>query len=102
MSVIERKEDIIDILAPVFEKNGSNKAILFGSFAKDEQHDNSDIDILVDSGLRGLAFFGLLEDVCSTLDRPVDLIDTQDLQKGSPMEKEIERTGILIYERQRF
>ena len=46
MSVIERKEDIIDVLAPVFEKNGSNKAILFGSFAKDEQHDNRDIEVL--------------------------------------------------------
>ncbi|MBQ6733837.1 MAG: nucleotidyltransferase domain-containing protein [Lachnospiraceae bacterium] len=95
---IKTKEDIITALRPVFANRGSRRAILFGSFAKDEQTNQSDIDILVDSGLHGWDFFGLLEEVCEAVDRNVDLIDTQDLQKDSPMESEIKKTGVLIYE----
>ena len=58
----------------------------------------SDIDILVDSGLRGLAFFGLLEGITSTLDVPVDLIDVSQIEKGSHIEMEIQQTGVPIYE----
>ena len=57
-------------------------------------------DILVDSGLNGLSFFGLLEDVCQSLDCPVDLIDTADVVADSRIEREIQRTGVVIYERQ--
>ena len=97
-SEVRTKEDVIRILAPVFERNGSRRAVLFGSFVRGEQVEQSDIDILVDSGLHGLDFFGLLEDVCTAVDRPVDMIDVQDLRKDSDMAKEIQRTGILIYE----
>ena len=53
---------------------------------------------MVDSGLPGLSFFGLLEDVCQSLDCPVDLIDTRDVIPGSAIEREIQRTGTIIYE----
>lgn len=96
---VSTKEDIISCLKPVFEKNGSKRAVLFGSFAKGEQDENSDIDILVDSGLHGWDFFGLLEEVCESVDRRVDMIDIRDLQQDSPMEHEITNTGVLIYER---
>ncbi|MBQ7249604.1 MAG: nucleotidyltransferase domain-containing protein [Deltaproteobacteria bacterium] len=82
-SAVHTKEDVIQLLKPIFEKNGSRKAILFGSFAKGNQNSQSDIDILVDSGLHGMDFFGLLEDVCDTVDRRVEMIDVQDLQKNS-------------------
>lgn len=93
------KEEITQKLTPVFERNGINKAILFGSYAKGTQVHGSDVDILVDSGLHGLKFYGLLEDVCSSLNLPVDLIDVYQLKKGGDMETNIKETGLLIYER---
>ena len=51
------------ILSPIFEAHHVRRAVLFGSYAKGTARERSDIDILVDSGLRGLAFYGLLEDV---------------------------------------
>lgn len=72
--------------------------MLFGSYAKGQDTLRSDVDILVDSGLRGLAFFGLLEGVASTLSVPVDLIDVSQVEKGSQIEMEIEQTGVPIYE----
>ena len=59
---------------------------------------SSDIDLMVDSGLRGLAFFGLLEDVTQTLACDVDLIDASQIVPKSRIDQEIEDTGIVIYE----
>ena len=55
--------------------------------------------ILIDSGLRGLHFFGLLEDVVDSLNKYVDLIDVIEIRRGSDIEKDIERRGIVIYEK---
>ncbi len=92
-------ESIRDELSPVFKKYDVNSAILFGSYAKNNARDNSDIDILVDSGLKGLAFFGLLEDVVSALGKPVDLIDVTQVDPNSVVMNEINQTGVMIYGR---
>lgn len=87
-------------LVPAFRKNGVRQAMLFGSYGKGTATGRSDIDLLVDSGLHGLSFFGLLEDVCQSVSCPVDLIDVADVIPGSKIEDEIRRTGVLIYEQQ--
>ena len=89
--------DIKRILAPVFSAHQVKSAILFGSYAKNCAVANSDIDILVDSGLKGLAFFGLLEDVVTALDKNVDLLDVRQIQPASEIEREIKNSGVLIY-----
>ena len=88
---------IKDILAPIFKSHNVKKAILFGSYAKGSATEYSDVDILVDSGLRGLDFFGLLEDVVTSLDKSVDLIDTSQIVSDSEIASEITRSGVVIY-----
>ena len=85
-------------LEPVFRRNGVRKATLFGSYGKGTATPHSDVDLLVDSGLRGLAFFGLLEDVTQTLSCAVDLLDASQIVPGSRIDQEIHNTGIVIYE----
>ncbi len=85
------------MLQPVFMNYNIKKAILFGSYADGAAKPNSDVDILVDSRLRGLAFFGLLEDVASTLDKDVDMIDVSQITENSEVDKEIKKNGVLIY-----
>lgn len=89
--------EIENILHPVFAGYGVRRAVLFGSYAKGQATPRSDVDILVDSGLRGLAFFGLLEGVSSTLSVPVDLIDVSQIEEGSQIDAEIRQTGVPIY-----
>lgn len=93
------QKELRRILRPVFSEAGVNKATLFGSYAKGTANDKSDVDIMVDSGLRGLAFFGLLEKVSETLKIPVDLIDVTDIIPGSEIDREIKNTGVMIYAR---
>lgn len=84
-------------LEPIFRRYNVKKAILFGSYAKGQADERSDIDIFVDSGLRGLKFFGLLEDVTNALNIPVDLIDSSQVNDGSKVLSEIYASGVLIY-----
>ncbi|MBP5602687.1 MAG: nucleotidyltransferase domain-containing protein [Treponema sp.] len=52
-------EDIKNKLSPVFLLSNVKSAVLFGSYAKGYATENSDIDLLVDSNLKGLKFFAL-------------------------------------------
>ena len=85
-------------LTPVFDKNKVRRATLFGSYVKGEATSRSDVDLLVDSGLHGMQFFGLLEDVCNSLECDVDLIDVQDIIPNSKIDQEIRHTWVVIYE----
>lgn len=97
MSKVYTVAELKKILTPIFEQNGVRQAILFGSYAKGTATTRSDVDILVDSGLRGLAFFGLLEDIAVALETPIDLLDVTQIQKSSSIEREIRESGVEIY-----
>ena len=84
-------------LEPVFIYSGVKSAILFGSYAQGQATKDSDIDILVDSGLRGLDFVGLIEYVREALQKDVDLIDVNHVEFNSPISKKVADTGVVIY-----
>ncbi len=85
-------------LFPVFQASSVKRAVLFGSYAKGEATPQSDVDILVDSGLRGLDFVALIEFACEALGKNVDLIDVHYVEENSKIEREIQQTGICIYD----
>ena len=89
---------VSDALKPVFKKYRIKKAVLFGSVAKNNNYIDSDVDILVDSGLKGFKFLGLVEDMHLALNKQVDVFDVSHIINGSKTEKEIEKTGVLIYD----
>lgn len=91
--------EISDILAPVFRDYGIKKAVLFGSFAKQTATEKSDLDLMVDSRLRGLKFVGFIEAVREAVRMPVDIIDVSHIEKGSTVEREISSGGVTIYEK---
>ncbi len=97
MSKVYTVSELQNILSPIFQQNGVKQAILFGSYAKGVATVKSDIDLLVDSGLRGLAFFGLLEDVSAAIDAPIDLLDVSQIEKNSRIDREIRESGVAIY-----
>lgn len=96
-------EDVYDIeeikrrLTPVFQRYGVRKAVLFGSYARGEARPVSDVDILVDSGLIGLAFYGFGYDVSQALKKEIDLIDTREVIANSRIDCEIKSSGVGIY-----
>ena len=91
-------DDIKAVLHPVFVKHSVEKAVLFGSYVKGLANQNSDVDLLLDSGLRGLKFVGLIEDVRSALDKEVDVFDKTHIIPNSKISSEISKDGVVIYE----
>lgn len=98
MNMIWTVRDAQDALTPVFEQYGISRAVLFGSIAQGTATQKSDIDLLVDSHLRGMKFVGLMEAVRQIAGRPVDVFDVTHIERGSPLDREIHATGITIYE----
>lgn len=91
--------DIQAVLAPVFDRYGISRAVLFGSVAKGSATDKSDLDLLVDSRLRGLKFVGFMDAVRQAVDMPVDVLDVTHIEKDSRIDREIASTGVTIYEK---
>ena len=87
------------VLTPVFDAYSIRKAVLFGSYGKGTATEDSDIDLLVDSGLRGLRFVGFLDDVQKAVGKEVDLFDVTHIDAGSRIDREIRETGVTVYEK---
>ena len=94
-------EDIKNMINEILINTEVEKAILFGSYAKNRPTKNSDIDILIDSKgkITGLKFFAIVDKIREKLDKDVDVIEKSEIDKNSKIEKEIERTGVVIYEK---
>ena len=94
-------EDIKKMLNEVLMYTEVEKAILFGSYAKNKPTEHSDIDIIIDSNgkIKGLKYFAIIDMIKEKFNKDVDVIEKSEIDKNSKIEKEIERTGIVVYEK---
>ena len=99
MSDVYTVPQLSAVLSPVFDRYGIRRAVLFGSYGKGTATEKSDIDLLVDSGLRGLHFVGFLDEVQRAVGKDVDLFDVSHIQAGSRIDREIQATGVVVYEK---
>ena len=87
-------------IAEYFKTQPVLKAWLFGSFSRNEQTPDSDVDIIVlldKSRPIGLKFFGMWNDLEELLGRKVDLVSEGTLLPFA--QESAEKDKILIYER---
>ncbi len=88
-------------LRPIFEAAPVYRAILFGSYARGNPTDQSDIDIVIDSKgeLLNMAFYGVLEDIATELEKRVDMFEISELSRNTAISSAVEREGIILYDR---
>ena len=87
-------------VADYFKTQPVLKAWLFGSFSRNEQKPDSDVDIIVlldKSRPIGLKFFGMWNDLEELLGRKVDLVSEGTLLPFA--QESAEKDKILIYEK---
>lgn len=90
-------EELQSIIVPLAKKYGAERIFLFGSYARGDMTDSSDIDLRIDKGsIRGLALAGLLVDLEDALGIPVDLIPTTSLD--TRFLEAIHPDEVLLYE----
>ncbi len=76
---------------------GAEGIYLFGSFARGDADENSDIDLRIIRGtIRGWALGGLLEDLEDSLNKKVDLLTTGSLSPD--FLADIKNEEVLLYE----
>ena len=91
--------DMTKIIADYLATQPVTKAWLFGSYARGEQREDSDVDLLVTldhSKPVGIKYFGIWSDLEELLGRSVDLVTEGSLIPAA--EKSANRDKILIYE----
>ena len=94
---IQTIENIKEGCESVFSNYDIEYCYLYGSYAKDNAKVESDIDLLVSSNLKGLAFLGLVEDLREALKKKVEVIDIRELGSNNELINEILRDGIKVY-----
>lgn len=90
-------DDIIKKCTAVFEMNQVNYCYLFGSYAKGKATPVSDVDLLISTNIKGLKFYGLVEELRNTLHKKVDVLDVNQLKDNVALMEEILKDGVKIY-----
>ena len=89
--------EIKEIVSALAAQYGADRIYLFGSYARGDADEDSDIDLRVDKGaIRGLQLGGLAADLEDALGIPVDLIPTGSLD--SKFLNSISDDEVLLYE----
>ena len=75
-------DEIAQRIRPVAEKYHLRAVYVFGSYARGEAREDSDVDLVIDdtdSGLRGFAYGGLYGDLRDALEKDIDLVPVSGL-----------------------
>ena len=93
--------DIRATVEPIVKDTKVQKLVLFGSYAKGTASENSDIDLYMFSNgaITGLAFFELKSRIEDAFGMEIDLFPDLDIIPNSPVERQINESGVVIYER---
>lgn len=88
---------IKEITSNILKKYDIKSCFLFGSYAKGKATEVSDIDLLIDSDITGLDYYGLIEELRDSLHKKIDLLTIKSIANNPEMLIEIIRYGIKIY-----
>ena len=70
---------------------------LFGSYAKGKETPVSDVDLLISSDVKGLKFYGMVEELRTSLRKRVEVLDMKQLRENPELTEEILKDGVKIY-----
>ena len=92
-------DQIRDITSPIAASYGVKKLSLFGSYARGEATEDSDIDLLIDrTGMAGgWAIGGLYSDLRDALGKELDMVTTGGIEAA--FLARIHRDEVMLYER---
>lgn len=95
--------EIRDRIDPIIKKYGIPAMYLFGSYARGDATEESDIDLLVDTAgttLTSLLRLGALYcDLENALDKRIDLLTVRSIMQNSTMESDIIFRNTVLKER---
>ena len=93
--------EIKEILSKLLVNMPVYSVVLFGSYAKNEATKNSDLDLILDTNdtLMGFKLYSLITKIEEAFNKRVDAYEKTEIIKDSKIDKEIQRTGVVVYEK---
>ena len=94
-------EEIKQILNEILKDQPVYQVILFGSYAKKEATKKSDVDLIIDtnSELKGFALLKLICMIQEKMQKEIDGYEKYEIIANSKIDKEIKKTGVVVYEK---
>ncbi len=91
-------EKITSLVKPLVEKYHVKEMYLFGSYARGEADENSDLDFLVFGGkeFKPTLIFALGEELREALNKQVDIFEIREINQDSEFYKTIMREKVLV------
>lgn len=91
-------KEIKNIVKPIAEKYRVKEIYLFGSYARGEANENSDLDFLVYGGERFklTMIFSLVEELREVLKKDVDVFEINEINKDSDFYNAIMKERLLV------
>lgn len=91
-------EHIAALVKPLADKYRVKEIYLFGSYARGEADENSDLDFLVFGGelFRRTMIFALAEELRETLQKKVDVFEISEVNPDSNFYKTIMKEKVLV------
>ena len=90
--------DIKALVKPIAEKYNVDEIYLFGSYARDEADQNSDLDFLVFGGqnFKLTMIFSLAEELRAILNKNVDVFEINEINRDSEFYKTIMKERLRV------
>ena len=90
--------DIKALVKPIAEKYNVDEIYLFGSYARDEADQNSDLDFLVFGGqnFKLTMIFSLAEELRAILNKKVDVFEINEINRDSEFYKTIMKERLRV------
>lgn len=93
LTIDEIKNTVSDIL----KDYDVEYCYLFGSYAKNQANEKSDVDLLISTDISGLKYYGLVEKLRNGLHKKIDLLNINQLENNMELLNDILKQGIKIY-----
>ena len=93
--------EIKQILKKILKNMPVYSVVLFGSYAKNLATANSDLDLVIDTKeqLMGFKLYSLITKIEEEFNKNVDAFEKSEIIENSKIDKEIKKTGVVVYEK---
>ena len=91
-------EEIYSAVRACLKKYNADYALLFGSYARGEANENSDVDLVIigGEGFHPTDIFAIADDLYNAWGIAVDVYEMQEIDKDAPLYDAIMREGVKI------
>lgn len=91
-------QKISELIKPICDRYPIRRAYLFGSYARGEEKETSDVDIRIESDIKNLLVMGgFYADIKESLGKELDILSR--LPDSDKFRSNLKRDEVLIYER---